>query len=310
MFKTHAIGEQLPNARSHRSSRCLIGRQALGSELQRLRTYDESWPAMGMKEHNQRAWDRMAVSGHRFSQPASDAEFADPLKTIDPLGWYGESLRAWDVLCLAAGGGRQGPLYAAAGANVTVVDISLEQLAIDRTVAAERGIELKTVQTSMDELSMFDDSQFDLVIQPVSTCYLPCLSKMIREIGRVVRAGGLYVSQHKSPLNLQASLQPGPRGLYEIERPPRSQRPSINHAPGRLRESGTAEFSHSLEAILGGICAVGFVIESFVEPQHGDLNTTLGSFAHRCYFVPPYLRIKARRMATNLARAIPGMALG
>ena len=43
------------------------------------------------------------------------------------------------MLCLAAGGGKQSALYAAAGAEVTVVDLSPEMLALDRQVAAERS---------------------------------------------------------------------------------------------------------------------------------------------------------------------------
>jgi SAM-dependent methyltransferase len=237
----------------------------------------------------------MATAGHRFSKPASDAEFVDPLTTIDPLGWYGGSIRAWKVLCLAAGGGRQGPLYAAAGAQVWVVDISAEQLAIDRAVAADRGLELTTVQTSMDELSMFATAQFDLVIQPVSTCYIPSLASMFHGLARVVRPDGLYVSQHKTPQNLQTTLTPGAHGKYEIDRPYYANHPSVGHAPNRLREAGTAEYVHTFEAILGGMCSVGFVVERFVEPFHAVADGPVGSFGHRCYFVPPYVRIQARR---------------
>ena len=49
------------------------------------------------------------------------------------------------------GGGSQRPLYAAAGAKVTVVDISGEMLALDRQVAAERGLDITCVQASMDD---------------------------------------------------------------------------------------------------------------------------------------------------------------
>jgi 2-polyprenyl-3-methyl-5-hydroxy-6-metoxy-1,4-benzoquinol methylase len=51
-----------------------------------------------------------------------------------PRGWFPD-LNGCDVLCLASGGGQQGPVLAAAGANVTVFDISSRQLAQDRLVA-------------------------------------------------------------------------------------------------------------------------------------------------------------------------------
>ena len=39
----------------------------------------------------------------------------------------------------------------------------------------------------------------------------------------------------------------------------------------------------------------GFVIEDTFEPKHGDANAAPGSFGHRCWFVPPYIAMKARR---------------
>ena len=69
---------------------------------------------------NQRAWDSLARKGAPLCQPANDKELSDPLKQVDPLGWLGESIHGWKVLCLAAGGGRHSALYAAAGADVSM----------------------------------------------------------------------------------------------------------------------------------------------------------------------------------------------
>src|SRR5262245_30646009 len=123
--------------------------------------------------HNRRAWDAMAAKGQRFTRAAGDDDFVNPLATVDQVGWLGGDIRGQRLLCLAAGGGKHGPLYAAAGARVTVVDSSAAQLELDREVAAERRLELKTVEASMDDLAMFAAGEFDIVIQPVSTCYLP-----------------------------------------------------------------------------------------------------------------------------------------
>src|SRR6476469_4078152 len=112
--------------------------------------------------HNRRAWDEMAAKGQRFTRAASDADFVNPLATVDQVNWLGSDIRGKRLLCLAAGGGKHGPLYAAAGAIVTVVDISSAQLELDRAVAAERRLELKTVEASMDELSMFGGGEFDI----------------------------------------------------------------------------------------------------------------------------------------------------
>ncbi len=248
--------------------------------------------------HNARAWDALARQGVPLTQPATDADVSDPLALVDPGGWLGGDLRGRRVLCLAAGGGRHSALYAAAGATVTVVDISGEMLALDRAVAAERGFDVRLVQTSMDELSMFAADEFDVVVHPVSTCYVPDVQPVFAAVARVTRPGGLYISQHKSPSSLQASLRSSGCG-YELSEPYYRVGPLPAAEPGHLREAGTLEFLHRWEELVGGICRAGFVVEDFVEPLHAKPQAAVGSFAHRAAFVAPYLRIKARRQAES-----------
>ena len=244
--------------------------------------------------HNRREWDARVRSAARFTQPASDEEFRNPLAAVDAAGWLGPSIAGRRVLCLAAGGGRQSALYAAAGALVTVVDISAEMLAIDRQVAAERGLPVRTIEASMDDLSALPPAGFDVVIQPVSTCYVPDVTAVYRQVARVIRAGGVYVSQHKQPASLQTSVDRSPRG-YEIVEPYYRTGPLPQIAPSSHREAGTLEFLHRFEELLGGLCRAGFAIEDVIEPLHADESAPPGSFAHRSRYVAPYIRIKARR---------------
>lgn len=245
-------------------------------------------------EHNRRAWDGLVRENQRFTVPARDEDFVDPLLHLDQLGWLGGNVRGKRLLCLAAGGGKHGPLYAAAGADVTVVDISEAMLELDRRVSAERRIPLRTVQNSMDDLSPFDAAEFDVVIHPVSTCYVPDVLAVYRAVARVTRPGGLYVSQHKQPTSLQADTEPSPRG-YELGEPYYRTGP-LPPVHGSLhREAGTLEFLHRWEDLVGGMCRVGFVIEDLVEPLHATKDASRGSFSHRSQYVAPYVRIKARR---------------
>jgi len=253
--------------------------------------------------HNERAWDALARQQVPLAKPASDADFADPLRTVDQLGWLGPSIANWRVLCLAAGGGRHSALYAAAGAVVTVVDLSGEMLALDRQVAAERGLEVKTVQASMDSLPMLAEGQFDLVIQPVSTCYAPEVGPVFREVARVTRPGGLYVSQHKSPVSLQTDVRPEGE-FYCLREPYYRSGPLPAAEPCRLREPGTQEFLHRWEELVGGICRAGFVIEDLVEPMHAKPSAEMGTFGHRAQFVAPYVRVKARRVENGKPASI------
>jgi len=253
-------------------------------------------------DHNRRAWDRLAAEGVPLARPATDEAFGDPRGWLGSAGsaarpWLPARLDGLEVLCLAAGGGKHGPLYAAAGARVTVLDVSPAMLALDRAVARERRIDLEIIEGSMDDLAMLATARFDLVIHPVSTCYLPDVSVVFREVSRVTRANGLYVSQHKSPASLQAGIVPNDRGRYELEHPQQSGMLLPAMPPSRLREAGTYEYVHSLSSLLGGICQAGFTIEDVAEPDHALPSAAVGSTAHRAAFLPPYLRVLARRTA-------------
>ncbi len=245
-------------------------------------------------EHNRRAWNAMARQGQRFTIPARDEDFANPLKTLDSSGWLGNDIRGRRVLCLAAGGGKHGPLYAAAGAEVSVVDLSPAMLELDRQVAAERKLHVRTVETSMDDLSMFQTGEFDIVVHPVSSCYVPDVEAVYRQVARVVRAQGIYISQHKQPTSLQADIRPASQG-YEVIEPYYRRGPLAPVAGSLHREEGALEYLHRWEQLIGGLCRAGFVIEDLIEPLHGDSSADRGSFQHRSLFIAPYVRLLARR---------------
>jgi SAM-dependent methyltransferase len=246
------------------------------------------------QEHNRRAWDALVREKQHFTLPAPDRDFHDPQANFDPLGWLPDPLAGKRVLCLGAGGGKHGPLYAATGAEVTVLDISPAMLALDRAVAAERGISFRIIEGSIDDLSIFGVAEFDVVIHPVSTCYVPQIALVYREVARVLMPGGVYVSQHKTPTNLQATQQLQAGG-YALNEPYYREGALPPVSGSRLREEGTLEFLHRWEEIVGQLCRQGFVIEDLVEPCHADPQAEPGSFGHRCRYIAPYVRIKARR---------------
>jgi hypothetical protein len=109
-------------------------------------------------------------------------------------------------------------------------------------------------------------------------------------------AGGLYISQHKSPISMQAEVKPGSNGHYELTEPYYRTGPLNPVVGSPHREPGTLEYLHRWEDLLGGLCRAGFAIEDLLEPCHAKLDAEPGSFAERSQYVAPYVRIKARRL--------------
>ncbi len=257
---------------------------------------------MSHQVHNRQAWDALVRERERHTTPARDEDFADALAAINADGWLGESIAGKRVLCLAAGGGRQSALYAAAGAIVTVVDLSPAMLALDRAVAAERRLSIRILEASMDDLSVLASAEFDIVVQPVSTCYVPDVGRVYREVARVVVPDGVYIAQHKQPASLQAAVSSSQRG-YQLTEPYYRAGPLPAVIGSQHREPGTLEYLHRWEDLVGGLCRAGFVVEDLIEPLHAKPDAEPGAFAHRSQYVAPYVRIKARRVGHASANA-------
>ncbi|REJ70957.1 MAG: class I SAM-dependent methyltransferase [Planctomycetota bacterium] len=249
---------------------------------------------MQFREQNRQAWDHLARSGSQFAHVATDEECGQPLLSLDTHGWLPGSVQGLDVLCLAGGGGWQSILYAAAGARVTVADLSPAMLALDEREAARRKLTVRVLEASMDDLSPLPDRSFDIVHQPVSTCYVPRLKPVYAEIARVLRPGGLYISQHKQPTSLQIVDRDG-RDRYIVGVGYYHNDPLPAVIDESYREDGAVEYLHRWEELIGELCAAGFVIEALTEPRRGDPKAKPGHFKHRGLFVPPYVRLKARR---------------
>jgi SAM-dependent methyltransferase len=216
--------------------------------------------------------------------------------------------------------------------RMLAIDQQLADAYRSAPVELRRGHELHiaTLLTSMDDLSALEDASFDCVLQPVSACYLPDLLPVYAEVARVLRDGGRYVVQHKQPVSLQA-VGTGCNESYRILHPAfsgqrvgsgeavkkwdrlraeaaktlenhRSRRclsesfHSLGTSSDRHLERGALEFIHPLDTLLGGLCRSGFVIEDFQEPPRADAWAAPGSDQYRACYLPPYLKIKARRL--------------
>jgi len=246
-------------------------------------------------DQNRAAWNRLAEIGSAFAKVATDEELREPLRTLDTRGWLPQSVRGLNVLCLAGAGGWQSILYAVAGANVTVVDLSPSMLALDRREAERRGVSVRAVETSMDDLSPLEDASFDLVHQPVSTCYVPDIGRVYREIARVAKDGAVYICQHKQPASLQV-VRRDQRNNYVLGIEYYHEGPLPPTADTSYREDGAVEYLHRWDQLVGELCRSGFVIEDLREPYRGDPHAPPGHFRHRGRYIAPYVRMKARRL--------------
>ena len=233
---------------------------------------------MDARAYNREAWNREVEGGeNRWSQPVSSeiiakakqGEFSILLTENIPVPhkWF-PPLKGADVLCLASGGGQQGPVLAAASANVTVFDNSPRQLEQDQLVAARESLNLKAVEGDAANLEMYVDESFDLVFNPVSTVFMQDVRAVWREAHRVLRHGGILMTGSMNPVHYIFDLYKADEGILEVAHSiPYSDVTSIPKDDlNELIEKGLpVEFGHSLTDLLGGQCDAGFVITDVYE---------------------------------------------
>ena len=182
-----------------------------------------------------------------------------------PARWLGD-LRGKRVLCLAGAGGLQGPLLACAGAEVTVLDLSAGMLAKDREIARRENLSMRILKGNMCDLSLFEDSSFDLILNPPSLMYVPDPTIVFAECSRVLCKGGTLIMAAPNPVNYLCDFISDETGGYYK---------AVHRMPFDAREhddSGWVEYGHTMETYLGGLIEHGFVIDGYMECQMEDIT--------------------------------------
>ena len=191
-----------------------------------------------------------------------------------PREWFGE-IGGARLLCLASGGGQQGPVLAAAGARVTVFDNSPAQLGQDRTVAERDGLSIDTVEGDMCDLSAFDDGAFDLIFHPCSNLFSQEIRPMWREAHRVLRPGGTLLAGFANPMLFCFDEELEAQGVLQV----RHAVPySSLTAEGVATAGEPLIFGHSLEDQIGGQLEAGFILTGLYEDRHLDTDVSARYF--------------------------------
>ncbi|MBP6562921.1 MAG: class I SAM-dependent methyltransferase [Neisseriaceae bacterium] len=230
--------------------------------------------------HNQTSWDKQAEEQHEWSRPVSREE-VDLAKqgrwqvhltpSPCPINWLGD-IKGKRILCLASAGGQQAPILSAAGAKVTVFDLSKKQLEQDQNVAQRDHLDLITVQGDMADLSVFDDRSFDLIFHPISNLYVPDVRKVWQECYRVLAEDGRLLSGFYNPVVYIHDKDPIYHEQGVIK--PRYKLPysDLKDLPAEMldqkRNKGEAfVFGHSLTDLIAGQIDAGFSINGFYEDE-------------------------------------------
>ena len=230
---------------------------------------------MDYQDINAETIDRWVEQGWEWGKPISHEKYVEathgiwdvlltPTKKV-PHGWFGQ-LKGKKVLGLASGGGQQMPVFAALGAECTVLDYSVKQLESEKTVAEREGYDIRIVRGDMTKRLPFDDGEFDIIFHPVSNCYIKDVKSVWKECFRVLKPGGLLLSGVDYFIN------------YIVDGDEREIvntlpfDPTENEEYRKQLEADDAgmQFSHTLEEQINGQLEAGFTLLELYEDTNGE----------------------------------------
>lgn len=237
---------------------------------------------MSYIDENARIWDKRSENSDVWSIPVPKEEVERAKKGVwhivltpkkhVPADWLSESLEGKKILCLASGGGQQGPILAAAGAEVTVFDNSKVQLEKDEYVAKRDGLKIRTVQGNMQDLSVFEDEYFDCIVHPWSNGYVDDVRPVWKECARVLKKNGLLLAGFGNPISFIFNVGKFEKGILQVENTiPYADVDHMDDPETKaIVEADGYLWSHTLEDQIQGQINAGFAIIGFYEDIGGS----------------------------------------
>lgn len=177
-----------------------------------------------------------------------------------------------DVLEIGCGGGQNAIVLAKWGARSVGLDISEEQIKYARKLAKREGVGVPFYIGNMEDLSMFHNESFDIVLSSFAIGYVENLARTFQEVFRVLRAKGLFVFCGVHPIaNRGRVIRYGKRRIWGVS----------NYFDRRRRiwrwktEGKVAKFygcHRTIQDYFNLLVTAGFVVEKILEPEPYPLN--------------------------------------
>ena len=231
---------------------------------------------MSYTDINSKTIDQWIEDGWEWGRPIDHETFErakrgdwqiilTPTRAV-PKEWY-PNLEGCKVLGLASGGGQQMPILTAAGADCTVLDYSEKQLQSENLVAEREGYKIKTIRADMTKPLPFADETFDMIVHPVSNCYVEEVLPIWRECYRILKKGGRLLAGLDNGINYLFNEEEEGRIVYSLPsnplKDPKLYEESVKNGWG-------IQFSHTLDEQIRGQIQAGFTLKDLYEDTDGS----------------------------------------
>jgi ubiquinone/menaquinone biosynthesis C-methylase UbiE len=177
-----------------------------------------------------------------------------------------------DILEIGCGGGQNAITLAKWGAKSVGLDISEEQIKYAKILANEQRVKVSFNVGSMENMTMFSDESFDIVLSSCAIGYSENYGQTFHEAFRVLRRGGLFVFCVVHPIaNRGRAVRYGKRRLWGLG----------NYFDRRRRtwawkfDKCSAKFygyHRTFQDYFNSIVSAGFIVVKVLEPEPFPLD--------------------------------------
>ncbi len=245
---------------------------------------------------NRERWNALARANVQWSRPFLDFTREQAAAYVGRHGVPGD-VAGRRVLCLASGGGQDSAAFGLLGAEVTVLDLSDEQLARDRQAATHHGYVVSAQQGDMRDLSRFPAASFDVVWQVYSLNFVPDVTPVFCEVARVLKPGGIYFLQFANPFIHSVDEEAWDGKAYPLKDLYRDGEDLSERFPhwdvdqpdgSFVQVASPHEYRHALSTVLNTLVGSGFALLGLWEWMSPEENPEPGTWAHFTHVVPPW----------------------
>jgi len=182
------------------------------------------------------------------------------------------NVKGKDVLEIGCGGGQNAIVLNKWGARSVGLDISEKQIKFARKLAKREGLEVPFYVGDMEDLSIFDDESFDVVLSSFGIGYADNLEKTFQEVFRVLRKDGLFVFADVHPITDKGRIiRYRKRRIWGISNYFDRKR-CLWTWKRKGKKAKFYGYHRTIQDYFNLLTGAGFVVEKILEPEPYSIN--------------------------------------
>lgn len=244
-----------------------------------------------MKHSSKTGWNIISKSYQARTRISLDDVHYGPISAGERELRLLENVVGKAILEIGCGGGQNAIVLAKWGAHAVGLDISEQQLAHARALAAKEGVHVPFHLGDMQNLRRFSAASFDTVLSSHAIGYADNVSAVFGEVARVLRPRGLFVFAEGHPI-----IRTGAPLRFR-----KGRRWAVGNYFDRRRRPWTWKTPDGVATFDGGQVTIqdffdllthaGFTVERIVEPEPYQLDRmTAAQRARMPYSDPGYVK--------------------